>query len=1187
MSQPTSDDLDRPGKPDDQQTLLQWPGAQPADPLKTGIQAVSDTPRLDVGPVPLTRVAKYELLKEIGRGGMGVVFKARDVQLNRIVALKMIRSAALANSDELQRFAKEAAAAAQLQHPNIVALYDVSPSDQQPYLSMEYIGGTSLSERVSLGPLSGRRAAEYLELTARAVHYAHTRGIIHRDLKPANVLLDENDQPKVTDFGLAKQMKSRSDQTRTGAVLGTPSYMSPEQAAGSKEIGPASDVYSLGAILYELTTGKPPFCGETALATLNLVAESDPIPPRLLNPAVDRDLETICLKCLEKDPKRRYESAESLADDLHRFISGEPITARRVSVVGRAVKWCQRNKTMSAFSAGFLVLFSAFLAYSWYETYKERDLREQAVHAKKEAEISLKAMRHLLYLSEMRQAQQTLRRADHDGTLRILNEHWVPKQNQPDMRDWEWYFLKDRCESRLAFGSHDDRAFAVAYRPDGKELASAGGRLSKPGEIKIWELRTGKLLRTLTGHANVITALAYHPDKNILASASYDQTVKLWNLDTGDEIVTLRDHTSSVNDVAFSPKGDRLASAGHDLSVRVWDWAAYTNDPVKSVQKLLGHDGPVTSVAFHPDLPLLASGSRDRTVKLWNLATARADKTLVGHDGEVESLGFHPSGKILISGGGRSNQRGEVLYWDVQTGKIDLSRYGLSDRILHVSVSKTGKVAAAAADGMLHIWNPNRSSEELVFRADPQALSGVAFAPDGFSLASAGRTGRVSLWNSSAGSESLTLSAPGTMEAVAFSPTSRFLAAAGTPRGGRGGEVLLWNLDEPEQPAIFKGHKGGIFGLGFSPDGHLLASGGEDRTVRIIDLRHTDRDRVVLIGHTARIHAFAFQPHGQLIATAGEDETIRLHDPLTGNLIQVLRGHTTGILCLAFSPDGNTLASGGYDKSIRLWDLKDLKAGKSHELKGHTGTVNALAFNHEGTALASASSDKTIRFWDPSERARNISSSRRAGSGAIARLASARPTSGEHRPGPHDTLVGHRDAPGNPRIRGAHRRLALCRLQRRRPVIGRRGPRGGARVASVEGDAAGGEVTGIRLAFGNSHANARRNPAISSRRQIEASFPPGRLGLQIKIGTAGAAGRHVECQLAFGVVFVRDDPFATHHVWAAGLFHVVPFERGDLHFVLAGKSTAGFADHQLAGEYFPSASVLPLEPGPGFGSARG
>lgn len=968
MSQVTPDDLGRRGEKDEQQTLLQPPTEQPADPLHTGIQATSAAPRLEVGPVPLTRVAEYELIKEVGRGGMGVVFKARHVRLNRIVALKMIRGGTLANSDELQRFEKEAAAA-QLQHPNIVALYEVSNYNQQPFLSMEFIGGTSLAERVSLGPLSGRRAAEYLEPTARAVHYAHSRGIIHRDLKPANVLLDENGQPKVTDFGLAKQMAAGSDQTRTGAILGTPSYMSPEQAQGSKEIGPASDVYSLGAILYELITGKPPFTGETPLATLNLVADQDPVPPSVLNPAVDRDLETICLKCLEKSATRRYTSAESLAEDLRRYLHGEPITARRVSLVGRAVKWCKRNKAWTAASSFAVLMFTAFLGYSWYETYQEKDLRNQADLAKNDAMKArtvaakrLEAMGYLLYLSEMRQAQQMLRRADIDGALRILNKDWQPKGEQRDLRDWEWYFLKERCEARLGFGAHAGRAFAVAYRPDGKQLASAGGELNKAGAIKLWDIRTGKLTRTLVGHANVITALAYHPELPLLASASYDKTIKLWNLDTGAEIDTLRGHTNSIYALAFSPQGNLLASASHDLSVRVWDHEQHRRNPDTGVSVLKGHDQPVTSVAFHPDGKLLASGSRDRTIKIWNVKSERIEKNLTGHQGEVKSLAFHPGGKLLVSGGGPLNKPGEVMFWNVETGKIQAAHFGLSDRILNVATSRDGKIVAAGADGLVRVWNPNRSSEALIFRADPQAVEGVAFAPDGHSLASAGRSGRISLWNSSAGSETLNLTAPGTMEAVVFNPKGRFLAAAGAK-----GDVNVWDLEHPEQPIVIPGHKGSVSALAFAPDGNYLASGGDDRTVRIVDFRQPDRDPVKIEGHTGWIKALAFRPDGAVLASAGEDETIRLTDPATGQVVETLRGHTNGILCLAFSRDGSWLASGSYDKTIRLWDLKN---GSSYRLDGHTGSVNALAFSpdKEGSTLASASSDRSIRVWDTVKR---------------------------------------------------------------------------------------------------------------------------------------------------------------------------------------------------------------------------
>jgi serine/threonine protein kinase len=287
----------------------------------------------------------YALLKEIARGGMGVVFKARQISLDRIVAIKMILPGPRANPDDLERFRLEAEATAKLRHPNIVTVYDVGSIDGQPYYSMDFIDGPSMSQRVAPGPLPGRLAGRLIMIVARALHHAHTHGILHRDIKPSNILLDGEDEPHVTDFGLAKRLGGDSGHTRTGAIMGTPSYMAPEQAAGkTKELGPPCDIYGMGAVLYELLTGRPPFRSDTPLDTIKHVLERDPAPPRLLNPKIDRDLETICLKCLEKDPKQRYVNADALAADLNRYINGESISARSFNVLDRLSRTLDRSQ---------------------------------------------------------------------------------------------------------------------------------------------------------------------------------------------------------------------------------------------------------------------------------------------------------------------------------------------------------------------------------------------------------------------------------------------------------------------------------------------------------------------------------------------------------------------------------------------------------------------------------------------------------------------------------------------------------------------------------------------------------------------------------------------------------------------------------------------------------------------------
>jgi serine/threonine-protein kinase len=309
-------------------------GAEEANERGAGAPLPSELP-----PIP-----GYEVQALLGRGGMGVVYKAWHRRLNRPVALKMLLAGAYAQPQELERFLREAEAIAGLRHPNIVQVHDVGDVAGRPYFTMEYVEGGSLAEKIAGTPQPAREAAALVAAVAEAIQAAHHSGLVHRDVKPSNILLNAEGTPKVTDFGLARRLEGADGLTLSGAPLGTPSYMAPEQARGQKgAIGPATDVYALGAVLYELLTGRPPFRAETASATLHQVLEEEPVPPARLNPQASRDLETICLKCLQKEPSRRYASAQALADDLHRFQRGEPILARPAGLLERAAKWVRRR----------------------------------------------------------------------------------------------------------------------------------------------------------------------------------------------------------------------------------------------------------------------------------------------------------------------------------------------------------------------------------------------------------------------------------------------------------------------------------------------------------------------------------------------------------------------------------------------------------------------------------------------------------------------------------------------------------------------------------------------------------------------------------------------------------------------------------------------------------------------------
>ncbi len=377
--------------------------AEPEDSLAALFRTVgslSTSVELSTAPTARMRqrgMAGYELMEVLGQGGMGVVWKARHDGLNRLVALKRLRSADATSAEALARFCREAESIARLRHPNIVQIYDIGEHDGEPYLALEYVNGGSLAERLASGPLPTEQAAMLVETLARAIHHAHEHGILHRDLKPGNVMLSEDGSPKISDFGLAKQLDSATAHTQTGAILGTPSYMAPEQASsGEMAVGPAADVYALGAILYETLTGRPPFRGPTVLDTLAQVREREPVPPRQLQPTVPHDLQTICLKCLHKEPQRRYGSAFELAEDLRRFHASEPVHARPVGRVERLHKWVRRKPHLALLAVVFcLIPLAAIAGLLWHNDKLQKETN-RAQTAEQDAEDNYAKARQTL-----------------------------------------------------------------------------------------------------------------------------------------------------------------------------------------------------------------------------------------------------------------------------------------------------------------------------------------------------------------------------------------------------------------------------------------------------------------------------------------------------------------------------------------------------------------------------------------------------------------------------------------------------------------------------------------------------------------------------------------------------------------------------------------------------------------------
>lgn len=879
----------------------------------------------------------FELLDEIAHGGMGVVYRARQVSLNRPVALKMILAGRLATPTLVQRFHTEAESAARLDHPNIVPIYEIGEYDGQHYFSMKLIpggtladadfgwepagydsrqGGAKLAQQIAPVRLACHRAARIVSIVARAVHYAHQRGVLHRDLKPTNILLDEAGEPHVTDFGLAKLADDDVGLTMSAAIIGTPAYMSPEQASGHiGKLTTASDIYSLGAILYELLTDQPPFQGESCVETLRQACDQEPARLVTLNPAVDRDLETICLKCLNKEPSHRYGSAEMLAEDLERWCNGEAILARPSTAWERTSRWTKRNPEIAALAAGLVLAICAGLigtGFMWHRA------RETAASAEQ-----------LYYISSMNGVQAAWEQGN-VGQVRQLLEQTA---NSPH-RGFEWYYWQRRTHlaSRTLVGHADfssldlttsGMVLYVAFSPDGRRIFS--GSLDQTA--KVWDAATGRELFALArnkSETGLHGPVCFSPDGRRIVTCNETGRVHIWDTESSRELMAFRAHDAGIECVAFSPDGTRIVTGSKDYTAKVWDAASGRN-----LNTYTGHANTVLGVAVSPDSRRIVTCSEDGTAKVWDVVNDFEPLTLVGHSSAVFCAAFAPDGKRIVTGGRDLTPR----VWDASTGN-ELLKLPQGHSVTCVAYSPDGtSIVTGSLDQTAKLWDAANGQELCTFKGHTNEICAIAFSPDGQQIVTSSGDSMVKVWDLAGSQEPLVLRGDGSdVRTAAFSPDGAALVTGCAP-----------NYSSSAKP--------------FPP-------GRFDFTASVWDPT-TGRKRLSLTGHSGPIGSAVFSPDGRRIATASWDSTIRIWDATDGTQLWRLQGHRGAVLSVAIAPDGKRIASGGADHTARVWEISDGKEPVCLKtLEGHTNTVTCVAFSPNSRRIVTASTDGTAKVWD-------------------------------------------------------------------------------------------------------------------------------------------------------------------------------------------------------------------------------
>jgi WD40 repeat protein/tRNA A-37 threonylcarbamoyl transferase component Bud32 len=993
-----------------------------ADPNNTTDAVAASCQLAGPGDARLPRVryfGDYELLEVIARGGMGVVYKARQVSLNRLVALKMILKGELATERDVARFRAEAEAAANLDHPHIVPIYEVGEHDGQQYYAMRYVEGTSLARR----PRSDARSeARLVAAVAGAVHHAHRRGILHRDLKPSNILVNSAGTPLVADFGLAKRVDADRSLTESGALVGTPRYMAPEQAAGRKDLTVAADVYSLGVVLYERLTGRTPFTGETVLEVLRQVRETEPPRPSAITPGLDRDLETICLKCLEKDHRKRYASAEALGNDLECWLRGQPITARPVGQVERWWRWCRRNPVLAAVSglAAAALVTVAVLAVAFALHQSEVGERLRRENAQTEA-----ALGKAKHLSAVLALDQGLRLCEEDVARGML---WLARSLELAPADDAglqrvirrnlagWYRQLHALSAYAEYGQSGHFGLSA----DGRIAVTAGrNEANQKVEVQQWEAATGKPLGAPWQHKQWLASLALSPDGNRVLLGSNDGTARLWEAATGKPLgPPLKHGEYQVICLALSRDGKAVLTQGYNAEFQLWD--AITGKPLG---KPLRHRDEVWGAAFSADGKALVTCSDWANARWWDVATAKSLGGSPWPEVEVSAAIFSPDSKTVLTGG-----PGSARLWNVTTGQAVCKPLRYTGEAKALAFSADGKtILTASRHDLLQqfevcLWTA--APEELLGAPLRQegGVAAAAFQPDGktFVTATVARSGKqwaAKVWTPAAG---MALAKTPRHEPLAWWGWSLWPAGAAFSPDGKmfvtplfEKEVRLWDAatGQPVGPSL--AHTSDVTTVAFTPDGKSVLTWSEDATVwrwdaatgKLLGRRtlspkkehwtalFSPDGRTVLTraSESARLWDVAtgnpigqpfqpareveawdektvdvFSPDSRVVLTAGPDNSARLWDAATAKPLGEPLKHPGRIQTAAFSRDGKWILTGGHDRSGQR-GLAQLWVAATGQPAGpplpHQRAVTAVAFSPDGKIVLTGSEDGTARFW--------------------------------------------------------------------------------------------------------------------------------------------------------------------------------------------------------------------------------